>query len=165
MDSYTIMTKTASTETISNNLPQSFELFHLYLIFLIGLVPAFSSSSGGFFSFAYETDAWKVKKLDSEDNAYSLCTHKSIDSSSRQFAFLLILMSLDTDLQCDFNNPFWEEVECAWSFKPSEGLVTSPLRRMEWVKNKDFKSSNYWLDKYSREFCSWCQNLISLARA
>ena len=58
-------------------------------------------------------------------------------------------MSLDTDLQCDFNNPFWEEVECAWSFKPSEGLVTSPLRRMEWVKNKDFKSSNYWLDKNS----------------
>ena len=82
MDSYTIMTKTASTETISKILAQSFEL-HVSPIrmFLIGLVPEFSSSSGGFFSFAYETDAWKVKKLDSEDNAYSLCTHKSIDFS------------------------------------------------------------------------------------
>ena len=84
MASYTIMTKTASSETISNFQTQSFELCNLKWIWILslGLVPAFSSSSGGFFSFAYETDAWKMKKVDSEDNAYSLCTHKSIDSYS-----------------------------------------------------------------------------------
>ena len=83
MDSYTIMTKTASSETISNFQTQSFELSNfneLIWKLSLGLVPAFSSSSGGFFSFAYETDAWKMKKLDSEDNSYSLCTHKSNDS-------------------------------------------------------------------------------------
>ena len=78
------------------------------------------------------------------------CAHTKVVAYFLEILYFIEnLISLDTDLQCDFNNPFWEEVECGWSFKPSEGLITEPLRRMEWVKNKDFKASNYWIDKYS----------------
>ena len=54
---------------------------------------------------------------------------------------------IDNDLQCDFNSPYWEDLECAWSFRPSEGLISAPLRRMEWVKFKDFNDENYWFAK------------------
>ena len=38
-------------------------------------------------------------------------------------------------------------MECAWAFRPSEGLISTPLRQMEWVKFKDFDDENYWFAK------------------
>ena len=54
---------------------------------------------------------------------------------------------IDNDLQCDFNSPYWEDLECAWSFRPSEDLISAPLKRMEWVKFNDFNDENYWFSK------------------
>ena len=53
------------------------------------------------------------------------------------------ILFLDTDLQCDFNSPYWEDLECAWSFKPS--ALSIPLRKMEWVKAADSTAGNYWI--------------------
>ena len=46
-------------------------------------------------------------------------------------------------MQCDFNSPYWEDLECAWSFEPS--ALSIPLRKMEWVKAADSTAGNYWI--------------------
>ena len=45
----------------------------------------------------------------------------------------------DTDIQCDFNNPFWQEVECAWTLTSS--LNSKPIERL---KANDISAENYW---------------------
>ena len=68
--------------------------------------------------------------MDTEDHAYSLCSFEN------------------TDLQCDFNSPNWESLECGWSFQPSSSLIASkPFRRMERVKVTDFTDENYWISE------------------
>ena len=103
---HVIMTKTASSVSISS---------------------LTSSGGGAFYAFVYESDSWKLEKIDSEDDALSLCTFHN------------------TDLQCAFNSPYWEALECAWFFQPSQNLISYPLRRMEWVKTDDFTAENYWI--------------------
>ncbi len=54
------------------------------------------------------------------------------------------------DLQCDFNSPFWEELDCDWQFSPTlmENLsFTVPLKRMERQKVTDLSSGFYWIRK------------------
>ena len=36
-----------------------------------------TSGSGEFYAFTHSNDAWELKKLDSEDDALSLCSFKS----------------------------------------------------------------------------------------
>ena len=60
--------------------------------------------------------------------------------------------SPDRDLQCDFNNMYWEESECAWSFKPSltqSKLSSSTPFRMtrRLVDASTDKTFNYWQQK------------------
>ena len=105
-----------------------------------------TSGSGAFYAFGQDSGAWVLKKIDTEDEAFSLCTHESkyMFLAKRFFSCDIIQYCLlDTDLQCDFNSPYWEDLECAWSFKPS--ALSIPLRKMEWVKAADSTSGNYWI--------------------
>ena len=36
-----------------------------------------TSGSGAFYAFAQDSGAWVLKKIDTEDEAFSLCTHES----------------------------------------------------------------------------------------
>ena len=64
-------------------------------------------------------------------------------------------MLLDRDLQCDFNNAYWEESECAWSFKTTISQLYlqtlspgSPFRMMRrLVDASTDKTYNYWQQK------------------
>ena len=58
----------------------------------------------------------------------------------------------DRDLQCDFNNMYWEESECAWTFKPTfsqQTLSSDPPFRMirRLVDPATDRTFNYWQQK------------------
>ena len=59
---------------------------------------------------------------------------------------------LDRDLQCDFNNMYWEESECSWSFRPTltKGLSFSqtPYRMTRRLVDPLTDTTlNYWQQK------------------
>ena len=88
-------------------------------------------------------------------------------NSHCQFYFLAVLIKIfklhvlwhlnsccspDRDLQCDFNNMYWEESECAWSFKPSLTQLylssSAPFRMTRrLVDASTDKTFNYWQQK------------------
>ena len=44
-----------------------------------------TSGSGGFFSFAQESNAWVLKQFDSEDDAFSLCSFQSKSKKKKKY--------------------------------------------------------------------------------
>lgn len=89
-----------------------------------------SGGSGGAFGLTYDTDKWKLFEYSSQADSFSLCQY------------------FDTDIQCDFENPFWEVLDCNWSQDKSTvsdlGLG-SPDQLLTRIKAVDeHKSGNYW---------------------
>ena len=54
-----------------------------YLFLLIASMT--TSGSGGFFSFAQESNAWVLKQFDSEDDAFSLCSFQSKSKKKKKY--------------------------------------------------------------------------------
>ena len=78
--SYTVMTKTASTESIGKIFLWIYSLrpgviHHFQNALQTDLMT--TSGSGAFYAFAQDSGAWVLKKIDTEDEAFSLCTHES----------------------------------------------------------------------------------------
>ena len=98
--------------------------------------------------FAYESDVWSIKPFDSEENAYSLCEFygksyfllKKDNLSEHNF-------DLDRDIQCDFDNIFWEETGCNWrydnQFVESIGLDPGQKFKRKLADN-EHTNGNYW---------------------
>lgn len=89
-----------------------------------------SGGSGGSFGLTYDTDKWKQLEFSSQANSFSLCEF------------------IDRDIQCDFENPFWEVTDCNWSQDKSAvsslglGTLDQSLSRIKAVD--EHKSGNYW---------------------
>ena len=110
-----------------------------------------SGGSGDSFGFVYDIDKWKIKEFQTMENAYALC--EFIGNFLLQFLISLytiwLFSSTDRDIQCDFNNQFWEVTDCNWVQDEVQvetfGLGDNFDKKFTRVlATTEHKAGNYW---------------------
>ena len=117
----------------------------------------------------HDGSSWTIKEYGTKENVYSLCQFiskttflfegfnnhqhnnkyfQALNLFYRITGFLFLIFFVDRDIQCDFDNAFYEENECGWKYSQKTmtalGLGTTKRLTRNKFDNANSAPMNYF---------------------